>query len=183
MGRSKQTIHGCTMLISGLRRRIIAVFAPRTMLRWSIGHNYLVDPVVSNWRAHEARQNSLSQLTQPAYSVRGMSCLNPLGYVRSKFPAEILISLASVHLLWKFSSPSVASHWSAILNFAKLNPRSRSAKMKDDLKICKIDAVQRSFKNWRFGNAVFFTLKKATLPKRRLKLFWTASILQFSNKH
>ena len=137
MGRSKQTIHGCTMLIFGLRRRIIAVFAPRTMLRWSIGHNYLVDPVVSNWRAHEARQNSLSQLTQPAYSVHGMSCLNPLGYVRSKFPAEILISLASVHLLWKFSSPSVASHWSAILNFAKLNPRSRSAKMKDDLKMVK----------------------------------------------
>ena len=136
MGRSKQTIHGCTMLISGLRRRIIAVFAPRTMLRWSIGHNYLVDPVVSNWRAHEARQNSLSQLTQPAYSVRGMSCLNPLGYVRSKFPAEILISLASVHLLWKFSSPSVASHWSAILNSAKLNPRSHSAKMTADKRRC-----------------------------------------------
>ena len=51
-----------------------------------------------------------------------MSCLNPLAYVRSQFPAEILISLASVHLLWKFSSPSVASHWSAILNFAKAKP-------------------------------------------------------------
>ena len=64
----------------------------------------------NNWCAREVRQNSLSQLTQPAYSVRGMSCLNPLGYVRSKFPAKILISLSSLHLLWTFSSPTVASH-------------------------------------------------------------------------
>ena len=85
-----------------------------------------------------------------------MSCLNPLGYVRSKFPAEILISLASVHLLWKFSSPSVASHWSAILNFAKLNPRSPSAKVKIEF---KVDAVQKSFSR-RFGNAAFFRVRK-----------------------
>ena len=112
MGRSKQIIHGCTMLISGLKGWIIAVFA-RTMLRWSTGHN-LADLVVTGALAIQTRQNSHSQLTQPAYSVRGMCCLNPLGYVCSKFHAEILISLASVHLLWKFSSPSVASHWFAI---------------------------------------------------------------------
>ena len=59
---------------------------------------YLADPVVIG-ALTKPRQNFLSQLTQPAYSVRGMSNLNPLGYVRSKFSAEILISLASVHLL------------------------------------------------------------------------------------
>ena len=63
---------------------------------------YLSDPVVMG-ALTKARQNFLSQLTQPAYSVRGISYLNPLGYVRSKFPAEILISLASVHLLMGFS--------------------------------------------------------------------------------
>ena len=83
-----------------------------------------------------------------------MSCL--LGYVRSKFPTEILISVASVHLLWKFGSPSVASHWPAILNFAKLNPRSRSAKVKVEF---KVDAVQKSFSR-RFGNAAFFRVQK-----------------------
>ena len=49
--------------------------------------------------------------------------------------------------------------------------------------------VQKSL-NRRFGNAAFFrvfslscTLRKAALPKRRLRLFWTASIVQFSNQH
>ena len=120
----------------------------------------------SNWCAREASQNSLLQLTQPVYSVRGMSCLNPLGYVRSKFPAEILISLASVHLLWKFSSPSVAWHWSAILNFAKLNPRSRSAKMN-----CKITRSPSSNYERQRGSALLRNIQngKKTYRFRNLR--------------
>ena len=115
------------MIIFGLRRWIIAIFE-RPMLRWSIGH-HLADPVVIGLGAFEARQNSLSQLTQPAYSVHGMSSLNPLGYVRSQFPAEILIFPASVHLLWKLciqqrertiatkmNKEDVDVHWSFLFN-------------------------------------------------------------------
>ena len=94
---------------------------------------YLADPVQIGVLTKSAK---IPQLTQPAYSVRGMSCLNPLGYVRSQFSASILISLASVQLLWKFISPLVPSHWSTILNLGKLNPRSRSAKMRVDYRRC-----------------------------------------------
>jgi len=106
MGKAKQTIQGCTLLIFELNGEKLQ-FSRRScfVVAWDIARRCCI------WLSHEDHQTSLSQPLQLAYLALEMYSLNPLAYMHLKFVAQMLISRGSVHpFIEIISSPSLASH-------------------------------------------------------------------------
>lgn len=120
------TIHGCTLLILGDSRRSMAHFA-RIMQRCSIGH--------SSPSLYLGRSRIAPKFPYTANSATLFSRLNVISRSLNFCPFEILRSNSDLlclraSFIENISSSSVGSELSAILDFGKLYPRSRAAKLK-----------------------------------------------------
>ena len=182
MERAKPTNHGCIMLIFGLRRRIITV-VERTMLLWSIEH---ISPIL--YKLVCSRSPPKFPFTTDSTSLFSSWNVLPKSFRVCAFPILRFnfdfsrFSATFMEIYFTFGTFTLIHH----LEFRKTKPQVALGQNESWLStlfkgVLTHVSATLSFSGYKNSLIYSCTLKKAALPKRRLKLFWTASSLQFSN--